>query len=137
MVGSESIEHVKGMIDRVKEDFSFIKINPNILGIILYGSRIYGDSHLKSDIDICVVSTYEKIVDAYNFIIENTNHNNEIYDIRFFNELPLVIQGEIMENGIIAISNDIYELHEYFFNYRKMYDDWKFKIKHLFQSSSF
>ncbi|MBN1801551.1 MAG: nucleotidyltransferase domain-containing protein [Candidatus Lokiarchaeota archaeon] len=130
MVRTEHLEHVKRIINRVKEDFNFIKANPKILGVILYGSKIHGFHHQKSDIDICIATTYEKLVDAYNYIIENINFNQEIYDIRFFNELPLVIQGEIMENGIIAISNDIYSLKEYFFTYRKMYDDWKFKIEH-------
>lgn len=47
--------------------------------------------------------------------MEHLEHNIQDYDIPFFKELPLVIQGEIMENGIPIISNNLFELYEHFF----------------------
>lgn len=130
MARSEQIKIDEKIKDQIKEDFSFVKDNPKILGIMLYGSTIYGKDHQKSDIDICVVTTYKKLINAYDYIMENLQNNLELYDIRFFKELSLVIQGEIIENGIPVITPDIYELYEYFFPFRKRYEDWKFKIKY-------
>ena len=61
MARSEQIKIDEKIKDQIKEDFSFVKDNPKILGIMLYGSTIYGKDHQKSDIDICVVTTYKKI----------------------------------------------------------------------------
>ncbi|TFF94325.1 MAG: nucleotidyltransferase domain-containing protein [Promethearchaeota archaeon] len=121
--------------DQIKEDFKFIKKNPKILGVILYGSVINGTYHHQSDIDVCIVTTYEKLIDAYNYIIENLRKNLHEYDIRFFKELPLFIQGEIIENGIPVISNNIYKLYEYLFPFRKRFEDWKLKLKLLHVAS--
>jgi len=117
--------------NQIKEDFKFIKKNPKILGVLLYGSVINGTYHHQSDIDICIITTYEKLIDSYNYIIENLTKNLHEYDIRFFKELPLSIQGEIIENGVPVITNTIYKLYEYFFPFRKRYEDLKLKLKLL------
>lgn len=129
MAKSKRLKSLVEFKNQIIEDFSFTKLNPNILGVILYGSTVYGKHHVQSDIDICIVSNYDKLVNAYNYIMEHLNSNLEMYDIRFFKELPLTIQGEIVENGVLIISNDEYELYEFLFPIRKQYEDWKFKIK--------
>ncbi|MBD3255341.1 MAG: hypothetical protein GF383_09625 [Candidatus Lokiarchaeota archaeon] len=128
MVDSKGLRSLNDIINQIKEDFSFISENPNILGVFLYGSTIYRAHHHRSDIDVCVVTKYKKLVKAYNYIMENLNRNIHEYDIRFFKGLPLKIQGEIMENGVLVVSKNKYELYEYLFPYRKKYEDWKFKI---------
>ncbi len=130
MVRSERLRNISEIENQIREDFSFIKANPKILGVILYGSTIYGKHHQRSDIDICIVTKYKKLVKGYNFIMENLRNNLNVYDIRFFKEFPLTIQGEIIEHGIPIISTDIYELYEYFFPFRKRYEDWKIKVKY-------
>lgn len=45
------------------------------------------------------------------------------YDIRFFEELPLYIQINVIENNKILFAKDIYELYEYFYYFRKLWED--------------
>ncbi len=130
MVGTAKIRNMEQIRKQIERDFNFILSNPKILGVILYGSTIYEKNHQKSDIDICIVTTYKKLIKAYNYIMEHLNNNILVYDIRFFKELPLLIQGEIIENGIEIISKDIFELYEYLFPFRKRYEDWKFKMEY-------
>ncbi len=122
------LKNIKKVQNQIKKDFDFIATNPKILGVILYGSILYAKDHQRSDIDICIVTKYPKLIEAYNYLMENLKTIRK-YDIRFFKELPLVVQGEIMENGSVILSNGIYELYEYLFPYRKKFEDWKFKIK--------
>ena len=130
MVGKTESIDITEFLTQIEKDFSFIKSNPKILGVILYGSFIYGENHSKSDIDICIATRYNKLINAYNYVMKNLDDNLDQYDIRFFKELPLTVQGEIMENGKVVISNNIYELYEYFFPFRKRYEDWKIKVKY-------
>ena len=130
MAKSEDLKSLEEIKEQIRKDFSFITKEPNILGIFLFGSAVYKEHHQQSDIDICVVSSHKQLVKAYNFIMENLSSHLQEYDIRFFRELPLTIQGEIMEHGIPILSRDIYELYEYLFPYRKQYEDWKFKVKY-------
>lgn len=62
------------------------------------------------------------LADVLDFLLKNLKHNRDKYDIRFFEELPLVIQGNILDLDILIYSPDAPELYEYlFFKARK---DW-------------
>lgn len=130
MAKSETLKSLDDIKKQISEDFKFTLKNPKILGVFLFGSSLYEAHHQQSDIDICIVTKYPELLNAYNFIMENISSHIGQYDIRFFRELPLTIQGEIMEHGIPVVSRDIPELYEYLFPYRKRYEDWKFKIKY-------
>jgi predicted nucleotidyltransferase len=45
------------------------------------------------------------------------------YDVRIFEELPLHIQIQIIENHEIIHAKDIYEMYEYFYHFRKLWED--------------
>jgi len=121
----------RAVIDQIKRDFSFIQQNPKILGLLLYGSSLRNDNITPNDIDICVVAPKQNLYSIYQYIMHNLNQHVGDYDIRFFEELPLDIQGEIMEHGLVIYSPDEPALYEYFFfAARKDWEDLKFHITH-------
>ena len=42
-----------------------------------------------------------------------------------FHELPLYIQGHIIEKGVLLLSRDTPELFEYLYPYRRLWEDQK------------
>ena len=55
----------------------------------------------------------------------------ERLDIRFFEELPLLIRADIVEKGIIINTPDKGELTEYFFfSTRIQIEEWHYVMKH-------
>ena len=115
-------------LTHIKKDFSFLKQelkNDRILGVILYGSYAKNEQHARSDIDICIIApkckTPKEIAGLLGFIWQNINAN--IYDIRIFEELPLYIKISIINNHRIIYAKDKYSLYEYFYLYRKLWQD--------------
>ena len=86
------------LIKKIREDFKFTEMNPEILGVLLYGSQVTGNTTHRSDVDICIVAQNQDLHEVYKFVTHNIRAL-ENYKIRFFEELPLYIQGEIMDNG--------------------------------------
>lgn len=113
------------LLTQIKRDFSIIIQNKDILGILLFGSYAVGDQTNRSDIDICVVAPNEDPVKFLSYILQNINVSKKKYDIRLFQELPLYIKIRIIHNGILIYSPDKYDLYEYFYFYRKLWNDQK------------
>jgi len=61
--------------------------------------------------------------DILNEIYRKLDVFTKKYDVRFFEELPLYIQINIIESNKIIYSKDICELYEYFYFIRKLWDD--------------
>lgn len=117
------------IIPQIVSDFRFALVNPRILGIILFGSYANGNPTPRSDIDICIVAPNQDLFHMYNYIMEHL-HFSRPYDIRFFEELPLYIQGEIMETGNIILTPNRLDLFEYFVPFRRKWADQLFRLKH-------
>ncbi len=104
-------------------DFSFLFERKDILAILLYGSAAKGDETPRSDIDICIVAP--KCPDRYNLLTEvfrKLDVFSKKYDVKIFEELPLYIQIQIVQINEIIYAKDIYELYEYFYNIRKLWE---------------
>ena len=111
-------------IESIKKDFSFLFGRDDILAILLYGSAAAGDETPRSDMDICIVLPSRKYMkDILNEIYRKLDVFTKKYDVRFFEELPLYIQINIMKSNNIIYSRDIYELYEYFYFIRKLWED--------------
>ncbi|WP_371802315.1 nucleotidyltransferase domain-containing protein [Candidatus Lokiarchaeum ossiferum] len=117
------------LIDQITNDFKFVLSNPNIKGVVLFGSYLTGDETDRSDIDICLVAPNQNLYQLHKFIYSQIEKNCKDYEIRFFEELPLYIQGVIIENGIVILSPDLGDLSEYFYSYRKqwVHEKWRFE----------
>ncbi|MGV9197936.1 MAG: nucleotidyltransferase domain-containing protein [Promethearchaeia archaeon] len=93
-------EDIKRTLRPVKEKYGF--------DAVLYGSVIDKAMRPTSDIDIAVL----------------TYSGN---DLRVFELLPIYIQISIVENYQV-IFGDILEISEYFYKFRKKWDDCKHRI---------
>lgn len=125
---------------RLKEDFSWVRGDEKILSVLLFGSRATGEGHERSDIDIALVapgisSFYydcegvgEEDVsgkDVLMKVFSEIDTSSRGYDVHIFEELPLHIQMDIIENHEVIVTSDELGMYEYFFNYRKLWDDQK------------
>jgi len=111
--------------EKVREDLRFLFDNRSVLGVLLYGSVVAGESTERSDIDICVVTPAagDKVVAFSRWILSNVK--DERYDVRVFELMPLYLKMEVVEQGVVVHARDIYELYEYFYTFRKSWDDQK------------
>nr|MDO8085836.1 nucleotidyltransferase domain-containing protein [Candidatus Sigynarchaeum springense]MDO8117132.1 nucleotidyltransferase domain-containing protein [Candidatus Sigynarchaeota archaeon] len=117
--------------ERLRRIFSFTLDNPAILGVLLYGSYATGGNTCRSDVDICIVTSDISDYDAWSYVIQNLGGEAEDkFDVRVFNELPIQIQGQILDKGIVIVSPDVPALYERLFPARKQWDDWKYRMAH-------
>ncbi|NMC06940.1 MAG: nucleotidyltransferase domain-containing protein [Candidatus Lokiarchaeota archaeon] len=117
------------VIEQVKADFGFLADDPRISGIMLFGSHVHGGTTSRSDIDICIIAPGRDPGEIFQKVLRDLEQHNDQYDIWIFEELPLHMQGEIMEHGIPIICKDEPALYEYFYRYRKIWQDVKFRMQ--------
>ncbi len=115
----------KELLDQIYNDFSEVIANKDILGILLFGSFTKERNTTKSDIDICVVTPNEEKHQLLSFILQNINVNAKKYDVRLFYELPLYIKINVIEDGFLIYSPNKLDLYEFFYIYRKLWNDQK------------
>lgn len=125
---------------RINNDFSWVKKDRRILSLLLFGSSIKGKKHIKSDIDIAIVvpgvsnfyydckNIDKSSVDPSEIlrkVFREVNTANKKYDVHIFEELPLHIKIDIINKHKIIYTSDKNGMFEYFYNYRKLWDDQK------------
>jgi predicted nucleotidyltransferase len=107
---------------RIKTDLSFLE--DEVAGILLYGSVAAGEAHEKSDIDICLVAPETK--DRINLWTRAlAGIRDARYDLRIFEQMPLFLKMEVIEKGVVIFSRDVCELYEYFYPFRRIWEDQK------------
>ena len=115
----------KELLDQIYNDFSYVIEKKDILGILLFGSYSKSKNTNRRDIDICIVAPKEDLHKLLSFVLQNINVEANKYDIRIFNELPLYIKIHIIEDGLLIYSSNKLDLYEFFYIYRKLWDDQK------------
>jgi uncharacterized protein len=117
----------KDIVAKVKADLSFLQDSvwkEQILGVLLYGSQATGEDGPRSDIDLCIVapcaadrsSLWRRFV---------SNLKDSRYDVRIFELLPLFLKAAVIEQGIVVYCEDEPELYEYFYPFRRDWQDQK------------
>ena len=120
------------IIEELKENFQFILADDRILGLFLFGSHAEGSSTPLSDIDLCFIVPNTKIfLPIYNSLMSHAENYRDSYDIRFFEEFPLPLQMEIITKGIPVLAKDVNAVYEYFFYYRRLWEENQFRIKYM------
>ena len=97
-----------------------------ILGVLLYGSRARGEAGLGSDIDLCLVIPKESDdmrADLWRKFIGQIRDDR--CDVHVFELLPAHIRAAVMEQGVVVHSRDELDLYEYFYPFRREWDDQK------------
>jgi predicted nucleotidyltransferase len=112
---------IENLVIFLKKEFEFIK--DDVQGILLYGSHVRQCADERSDIDICLIKPRNNGIlgQAFKKVASK-------YDLKIFEDLPLYIKMEIIENYII-IYGDEPSISYYFYHFRKSWEDMKYRIK--------
>ncbi|MFO8018547.1 MAG: nucleotidyltransferase domain-containing protein [Promethearchaeia archaeon] len=95
--------------------------------VVVYGSHISGGTRPNSDIDIALITRVhdeQKNIKIWKNII---SYNLQPYDIKIFELLPLRIKMSIIHDYEV-IFGELLEISEYFYKYRKIWEDCKHRI---------
>ena len=117
----------KKLLKQIEKDFSIFK--SRVLGILLFGSVVKGDTTKRSDIDICLVVGNRNVKEVFDILLESNLTSK--YDVKIFETLPLKLKGEILENNIEIWAKDEFELSYYLHKYRKIWEDQKLSLRKL------
>jgi len=109
---------------KIRENLNYLEGNYDV---VVYGSYVEGSMRPNSDIDVAVIS-YENRKE------KNIELQKELlgkfplkYEIRIFELLPIYIQISVIENYMILFGDPL-EISEYFYSFRKKWDDCKYRI---------
>ena len=95
--------------------------------VVVFGSQVTGGTRPNSDVDVAIITrekNKEKNIQLYNQILGKVPSK---YDIKIFELLPIHIQMSIINDHIVIFGDKI-ELSEYFYFYRKIWNDCKHRI---------
>ncbi len=123
MVEKENIEKI---VENIARDFSFLK--NRVLAILIFGSASKGIVGEKSDIDICIVAPNKNPKELLKEIFQRVDVSGKKYDVYVFEELPLYLKMEVIKTHTIVFG-DPRELGEYFYLFRKLWEDQKHRQK--------
>lgn len=108
----------------IREKLDFLKEKCDV---VIFGSFVNGEMRPKSDIDIAVI-THLKDKEINIKIQKNLFGKAPLkFEIRVFELLPIYIQFSIIENYSV-VYGDLLEISEYFYQFRKKWDDCKNRI---------
>lgn len=100
--------------------------------VVVYGSYATNNFTIRSDIDIAIIT--KKYNEKQNIGIWKKALRKTMppYQIKIFELLPLHIKGMIIDEFIVVFGDRL-EISEYFYHYRKLWED----IKHRYYSNQF
>jgi len=130
----------KSQKSKLKKVLQQAKVDDEILGVFLYGSRVSQPENVspKSDLDICLVLKSTG---------KGTNHNHdssfltrkqlsylsainpEKIDIQIFQQLPIYIRKEILEEGELAYFANKSQLYQLAYRTIQEYEDFAPRLK--------
>lgn len=111
------------MISRVREELDWMQEIPEIDAVLLFGSQIEGTATDASDYDLCVVASRLQSADEQAELLGKIwrQLDADKYDVWIFEELPLYLQMTVIGNHEILFCDDVPELYEYFYRFRKQW----------------
>ncbi|GBE55188.1 MAG TPA: nucleotidyltransferase domain-containing protein [Euryarchaeota archaeon] len=110
-------------LEKIKKDLTFLKDYE----VVLYGSYVTEEARVGSDIDVAVITRIkdrDKNVELLKSFIGKTI---PVYDIRIFELLPLKLKASMMDDYLVLYGEEL-EISEYFYYYRKLWNDQKHRI---------
>ncbi len=131
MVKREIIEEIRNAFRK------FIKENPEVEAILLFGSYAKGEETSRSDVDVCLVipnvrGNVRKGFKIMRKIWREVHLDFKKYDVKILELLPLYIQISIINKHMVIYAKNILDLYEYFyFNYFKLWKDQEKRINIL------
>jgi predicted nucleotidyltransferase len=108
----------------IKNDLSFVKD----YGVVVFGSYAAKKTDKRSDIDVAVITgeaNRERCIDIWRELMGKAP---DIYDIKIFELLPLRIKASVIQRYEVVYGNR-HDISEYFYNFRKLWNDMKHRIE--------
>lgn len=110
----------------------WLQKDQRILALLQFGSTTKGEATYRSDLDIAIVAPQIKDPDEMSGILRDIwkkLDTSEPYDIWLFEELPLYMKVQIIENHSVIFCRDLPALYEYLYFYRKLWEDERHRQK--------
>lgn len=102
------------------------RLRGEVVAVLLWGSHAAGRAHERSDVDLCVVvgpsGDRERARSAA------LRATTERVDVKVFEDLPLYLQGAVIEADRLLWAEDEVALWEYLRPYRRRWADQKHRI---------
>lgn len=117
-------------LKKIRADLSFLRD----FEVVLYGSYVSGGWRDGSDIDIAVISRSRVEHENIELLTSFLGMAKPIYEIRVFELLPLKVKATLMSDYDVIFGSEP-EVSEYFYFYRKLWDDQKHRILEGYHSS--
>lgn len=105
----------------------YAKKEKSILAVLLFGSSATGTTHLFSDTDICLVMPDASKEKRTKVILSLAGKHSDQFDIKIFEELPLMVKGDLIKESKFLYVKDEPELFEYLWKWKKIYDDFQYQ----------
>ncbi|MCF2138485.1 MAG: nucleotidyltransferase domain-containing protein [Candidatus Lokiarchaeota archaeon] len=103
--------------------------------MVLFGSQVEGGNRPNSDYDIAILIYSENEQETSPIFQKFLPYNFKPYEIHIFETLPIQIQISVIKNYKVVFGDPL-EISEYFYGFRKRWDDCKHRIfENMFQSS--
>ena len=115
MISKEQIEQIENNILISKYD------------VVLFGSQVTNEIRPTSDIDIAIITKIKNREKNIRIQKEILGSLPLIYDIKVFELMPIDIQISIIDSFKVIIGDSL-EITEYFYDFRKKWDDVKHRI---------
>jgi len=110
-------------LEEIREDLKAI----SDFEAVIFGSYVTGEFREGSDIDVAVITRIEdkkKNIDIQKRLFSLAN---SIYDLRVFELLPIKVKASVMSDYIVLFGDEL-EISEYFYHWRKVWNDVKHRI---------
>ncbi len=99
--------------------------DPEVVAVILFGSRARGDATTGSDSDLCLVLRPGQYAGEYLFQKRLSYLALGAGDIHIFSQLPLYIRQRVLKEGRVLLCKDEDQLYEIAFRTAREFEDFR------------
>ncbi|MCX9011334.1 MAG: nucleotidyltransferase domain-containing protein [Candidatus Methanoperedens sp.] len=108
----------------IKTDLYFVKDYE----VVVFGSYASKKADKRSDIDVAVITRQKNRNKCIEIWWELMGKAPEVYDIKIFELLPLPIKASVIWRYEVVFGDRL-DISEYFYNYRKLWNDTKHRLE--------
>jgi predicted nucleotidyltransferase len=115
-------ERKDGSLERL---IASVRRDQDVVAVILFGSEARGDTHARSDVDVCLVlwptsartTSYPRKRLAY--------LDGSSLDVQIFQQLPLYLRSRVLRDGRVLYCRDENALYEIAFHTVREFEDYR------------
>ena len=115
----------KPRLEEIKEDLKAI----SDFEAVIFGSYVTGEFREGSDIDVAVITRTKDRSKNMEIQKKLFSLARSPYDLRVFELLPIKIKASVMDDYTVLFGDEL-EISEYFYQWRKMWEDVKHRISY-------